>query len=109
MTENYSYATKRKINIINERLGDGYQWPNVPSEYEGMSIDSLYSHLIGDNRVNLFFKVDPKTKEYIDLMSKSSGMKKAEFIEFLINEHYKTYNNKIRKDADDLLKFITRG
>lgn len=108
MTDNYSYATKRKINIINETLGDGYQWPNVPPQYDGMSIDSLYSKLIGDERVNMFFKVSPTTKEQIDHLSKTMGMTKAELMEHLVNQYHDVHLRTQRENATQMAKLFSK-
>lgn len=81
-----SPATARKIKIIEDHFGD--DWKSL-----GKSIDALYNEAVGDNRKNLFCKIEPETKERLDEMLDFYNVKLAMFMERLIEAEYKTYTN----------------
>lgn len=82
MTE-LSYATKRTLRIIQEKLGDDWR-DNNPE----ISIDALYNQVVGDRRRNLFCKIDPDIKSQLDEMADSYDVKMAELVERLVQEEY---------------------
>lgn len=57
----YSYATERKIRIIEDKLG-----PNWKEQRVGQSIDAIYNDLVGDTRKNLFCKINASVKDRLD-------------------------------------------
>lgn len=81
-----SYATARKIRIIKEKLGD--TWEQTAA---GRRIDAVYNELVGDNRKNLFCKLQVSTKAKLDEMVDDSDTKMAEFLEALINREYERF------------------
>lgn len=84
-----SYATARKIRIIEERIGT--DWKNLN---EGRSVDRVYSDLMGDVRKNLFCKIDPSVKDQLDEMSQHYDIDMAELIETLITDEYAEFSKR---------------
>lgn len=87
-----SYATARKIKVIEHKLGDNWK-----SQYYGKSIDAIYNMVIGDMRKNLFCKIDPEIKKCLDEMVDYHDMKMSELVEKLIEEEYDRF--RIVRDA----------
>lgn len=81
-----SYATRRKIRIIEKELGA--DWKN---QHSGKSIDAIYNIVMGDVRKNLFCKVDPETKEKLDEMVEYNDMQMSSLVERLVREEYDRY------------------
>ena len=81
-----SYATKRKIRIIAEKLGEDWK-----KQYPGKSIDAIYNIVMGDERKNLFCKVDPETKKQLDEMVEYHDMQMSSLVEKLVQEEYDRY------------------
>ncbi len=79
----YSYATERKIRIIEEKLG-----PTWKEQRVGQSIDAVYNDLVGDTRKNLFCKINASVKDRLDEMTSAYRTGMAEFIEHLIEAEY---------------------
>lgn len=78
-----SYATIRKIKIIEKEFGSNWK-----SQHKGKSIDAVYNMIIGDTRKNLFCKIDPEIKQCLDEMVDYHDVKMAELVEKLIEEEY---------------------
>jgi len=93
----YSYATQRKIRIIEENLG-----PDWMEGSGGQSIDAIYNRLIGDKRKNLFCKIDADAKDHVDIMTKHHKSGMADFIEQLICAEWMRYQQR-QKDSENLL------
>jgi hypothetical protein len=81
-----SYATRRKLRIIKEQLGADWQDQNP-----GKSIDAIYNVVMGDNRKNLFCKIDPTVKNQLDEMVDYHDIKMAALVEKLVREEYDRY------------------
>ncbi len=81
-----SYATRRKLRIIKEQLGADWQDQNP-----GKSIDAIYNVVTGDNRKNLFCKIDPTVKHQLDEMVDYHDIKMAALVEKLVREEYDRY------------------
>jgi hypothetical protein len=81
-----SYATARKIRIIERELG-----PDWRTEYPEGSIDAIYNIVMGDDRKNLFCKVDPETKTKLDEMVEYNDMQMSSLVEKLVHEEYDRY------------------
>jgi len=96
MTE-YSYATERKIRILNEKLGTDWQ-----EKYKGRSIDAVYNEISGDLRKNLFCKVDPVIKQKVDELVDGYDIKMSELIERLIEREYEAYKHRTEDYSEDL-------
>ena len=96
MTE-LSYATKRKLRIIQERLGDDWRDDNPE-----ISIDALYNQVVGDRRRNLFCKIDPDIKSQLDEMADSYDVKMAELVERLVQEEYRKFVRNRAELVNDL-------
>lgn len=92
-----SYATERKIRIITKQLGTDWREKNP-----GRSIDAIYNEVVGDIRKNLFCKIDPEIKIYLDEMVDNYDMKMGELIERLIREEYEKYSERKINFSDDL-------
>ena len=95
----FSYATERKIKIIEEKVGDNWR-----EKFKGESIDSIYNRLVGDDRKNLFCKVSPKTKEELDEMLSDYGVTLGEFMETLIGKEFRRYQDSKSEQIQTLLK-----
>lgn len=93
----YSYATQRKIRIIKEKM------PEWAPNSGGKSIDALYNELVGDDRKNLFCKIDSGSKDRLDEMTKHHRVGMAEFIEQLINAEYKRHEQRLSSGEKALL------
>lgn len=78
-----SYATNRKIKIIEEAIG-----PNWRERYSEHSVDAVYNIVIGDKRKNLFCKVNPDVKSKLDEMVDYYDISMAEMIERLVLGEY---------------------
>ena len=88
-----SYATARKLRIIEERLGSDWK-----TKHPNLSIDAVYNNVVGDERKNLFCKIAPESKQMLDEMVRYFDLKLAEWIERVIDEEHKKYTeNKTRK------------
>jgi len=81
-----SYATERKIRIITEKLGEDWR-----KQHPGKSIDAIYNVVMGDERKNLFCKVDPQTKLQLDEMVEYHDMQMSSLVEKLVQEEYDRY------------------
>lgn len=77
-----SYATQRKVRIIENALG-----PNWRAENNG-SIDAIYNRIVGDDRKNIFCKVRPGVKVKLDEMVQHYDVKVSELIETLIEKEH---------------------
>lgn len=93
----FSYATQRKIRIIEERIGS--EWK---SKYPGSSIDSVFNQIMGDDRKNLFCKIESITKDRLDEMTIFYKTGMAEFIEQLIMAEWQRYDSR-RTDGEKRL------
>ena len=98
-----SYSTARKIRILTEKLGVGWQ-----KKYPDRSIDSIYNEVVGDNRKNLFCKIDPEVKEQIDEMIVGYDVKMAELIERLIREEHVRFEQRKDQFSFDLASQFAR-
>lgn len=78
-----SYATNRKLRIIEEKIGGDWT-----ERYPGRSIDAVYNMVMGDNRKNLFCKIDPEIKKKLDEMVEYHDVRMAELVENLVEEEY---------------------
>lgn len=92
-----SYATKRKLRIIQEKLGD--EWRD---DYPDISIDALYNDVVGDTRKNLFCKIDSDVKDQLDEMADSYDVKMAELVERLVQEEYLKFTRNRAELVSDL-------
>ncbi len=81
-----SYATRRKKRIIEKELGSDWE-----VKYPGKSIDAVYNMVTGDQRKNLFCKVDPEVKGKLDEMVDFHDVKMSEMVERLVREEYDRY------------------
>jgi hypothetical protein len=97
MSKQPSYATARKVRIIESRLGAGWQ-----GQRPNQSIDAVYNELVGDTRKNLFCKIDPTVKSKLDEMTGYYDVKMAEFVENLIDKEYDTYMKEKREKLNAL-------
>ena len=79
----YSYATERKIRIIEKELGADWkdQRPN-------QSIDAIYNSIVGDTRKNLFCKIQAESKAKLDEMTSAHKTGMAEFVEQMIDAEH---------------------
>lgn len=78
-----SYATIRKIRILEERLGADWR-----TKHPGVSVDRLYTDTIGDVRKNLFCKISPEVKAHLDEMREHYEVDMSELIEELIEREH---------------------
>lgn len=92
-----SYATERKKRIIANMLGPDWQAKN-PNK----SIDAIYNEVVGDIRKNLFCKIDPEIKIYLDEMVDNYDMKMGELVERLILDEYEKYSKRKATYSEDL-------
>ncbi len=93
----YSYATERKIRILTEKLGENWQ-----EQCGGRSIDAVYNEVIGDNRKNLFCKVDPEVKRKVDELTEGYDIKMSELVERLIEKEYDLFKQRTENYSEDL-------
>jgi hypothetical protein len=94
----YSYATLRKIRIIEERLG-----PEWALAHPNESIDSVYNTLMGDDRKNLFCKISKSSKDQLDEMTTFYKTGMADFIEALIRAEWDRHNQRTDELARRLI------
>ena len=92
-----SYATARKIRILEERVGKNWK-----DQYPGRSIDAVYNEVVGDTRKNLFCKIDPVVKDQVDELVVGYDVKMAELIERLIREEHDRFKQREEKYSEDL-------
>ena len=97
-----SYATERKIRILEEKIGQDWK-----KQYPGKSVDAVYNEIMGDNRKNLFCKVNPVTKTKLDEMVDNYDMGMAELVEQLIEDEYSRFAEKSRKVSKNLASEFT--
>jgi len=95
----YSYATQRKIRIIEERLGS--DWAD---QRPGLSIDAIYNQIIGDDRKNLFCKISGSAKDNLDTMTQFHKTGMAEFIESLIHAEWMRFSDRAREVEQVMLR-----
>src|ERR1700744_4684332 len=84
----YSYATLRKIRIIKEKLGEGFDF-----QADGRRIDAIYNDVVGDRRENLFCKIAPDAKAQLDELRQPYAVGMVEFVKKLIMDRYQRYLN----------------
>ena len=92
-----SYATSRKIKIIEAKLG-----PDWRTKRPGEAIDRIYNELMGDKRKNLFCKLSPESKEKLDEMVEDHEIQMADMIELMIERAYKEYQSSKTKIASSM-------
>ena len=95
----YSYATQRKIRIIEEKLGKDWR-----DQRPGKSIDAIYNELVGDTRKNLFCKIPEGAKDHLDEMTKAHKTGMAEFIEQLIEAEWARHTAQVERGERALLE-----
>lgn len=100
----FSYATERKLRIIQERLGDDWR-----DQYPDQSIDAVFNQLVGDTRKTLFCKLDAEVKQQLDTMTKDHGVRIGEFLEGLIRKEYDRYVNNRQQLYDSVSEQYSRG
>lgn len=95
----YSYATERKIRIIEEKLGKDWrdQKPN-------QSIDAIYNGIVGDTRKNLFCKIQAGAKAKLDTMTSAHKTGMAEFVEQMIDAEYARFEERQKSSEKSLLE-----
>ena len=96
---NYSHATERKIRIIEQQWGPTWQ-----DRSNGKSIDAIYNELMGDNRKNLFCKIDGTIKDHLDSMTEYHKTRMAVFIEQLINAEWARHQARLIDGEKKLLE-----
>lgn len=94
----YSYATNRKIRIITEQIGTDWA-----TQYPDESIDAIYTRVVGDERKNLFCKINAATKDQLTVMSKAHRTQLAEFVEQMINAEWTRYQQRIADGERQML------
>jgi hypothetical protein len=92
-----SYATLRKLRIIEEKHG-----PNWAEKFPGRSIDSVFIELTGDRRKNLFCKIRPDLKQKLDEMVEFKQVNMAEMIEQIIEDTYEVFLREKSSTVKDL-------
>lgn len=97
-----SYATERKIRILEEKLG-----PLWRKAYLGRSVDSVYNEIMGDTRKNLFCKIDPGIKGQLDEMVDNYDMRMSELVERLIQDEYGRFTENRLQTSQDLASEFT--
>lgn len=97
-----SYATERKIRILKEKLGEDWR-----KQYPGRSVDSVYNEIVGDDRKNLFCKINPVVKTQLDEMVDSYDIRMAELVERLIQREYDTFMETKAQVSHDLANEFT--
>lgn len=88
----YSYATIRKIRIIEEKFGSDWK-----TTHPGLSIDAAYNQVVGDTRKNLFCKIDSSTKGLLDEMIGFHKIGMAEFVEALIEAEWSRHSSRLKE------------
>lgn len=97
-----SYATTRKIRILEEQVGSDWK-----RQYPGRSVDSVYNQVMGDDRKNLFCKINPNVKGQLDEMVDTYDVRMAELVERLIEAEYDRFRQQNRKVSEDLANEFT--
>ena len=92
-----SYATQRKIKIIEEKLGSN--WREL---HPDASIDRVYNLINGDTRKNLFCKVNPDVKAKLDEMVVEYDVEMAHLVEQMIESAYENFQEQRTQFADKL-------
>lgn len=98
-TKEPSYATARKLRIIEQKLGADWR-----TQKPGLSIDAIYNEVVGDERKNLFCKVQPATKRKIDEMVIHYEVKMSDLIEQLVSEEYERYIETRHRQVKEVAK-----
>jgi hypothetical protein len=94
-----SYATARKLKIIESRLGADWR-----KNHPDVAVDAVYNRLVGDDRKTLFCKVQPGTKAKLDEMVTHYEIKMGEFIEKLIEVEYEIFIQQRTKMMQNLAR-----
>ena len=97
-----SYATARKIRILEEKVGHDWR-----KRFPGRSVDSVYNQIMGDERKNLFCKINPEIKQQLDEMVDSYDVRMSELVERLIEAEYERFCETARKASQDLASEFT--
>jgi len=100
----YSYATERKLRILEEKVGKDWK-----EQYGGRSIDSVYNEVNGDVRKNLFCKVDPEVKRKVDELAESYDIKMSELVERLIEREYDEFKHRTEDYSVDLAEQFAKS
>lgn len=99
-----SYATARKIKILQERFG-----PEWRKQFPGRSVDSVYNEVMGDRRKNLFCKISPSTKSQLDEMVDTYDVRMSELVERLINAEYRKFEeSRLKANLELAAEFTQR-
>ncbi len=102
MSDNPSYATARKIRIIEKKYG-----PEWRLRYPNRKIDSIYNEVIGDTRKNLFCKIDSQIKDNLDEMVEFHKTSMSEFVEQLITAEYDRYLHNKKVQSQKFVEAVT--
>ena len=97
-----SYATSRKIRILEEKVGKDWK-----KQYPGQSVDAVFNHIMGDTRKNLFCKIEPTVKAQLDEMVDSYDLRMSELVERLIRAEYSRYAENRKQMSEDLANEFT--
>ena len=95
----YSYATERKIRIIENQMG-----PDWKSRRPDKSIDAIYTEIVGDTRKNVFCKISAETKTRLDEMIDIHKVSMADFIEQIINSEWTRYSQTQKQNHQSLVE-----
>jgi len=95
----YSYATERKIRIIEKELGADWK-----TQRPDQSIDAIYNSIVGDTRKNLFCKIQATAKDKLDEMTGAHKVGMAEFVEQMIDAEYARFTSRRSEGEQALLK-----
>lgn len=95
----YSYATERKIRIIEEKAGK--DWADT---YPNQSIDAIYNKLVGDTRKNLFCKIESSSKDHLDTLTEFYDTGMADFIQQLIETAWESHVRRTNEAREALTR-----
>ena len=95
----YSYATERKIRIIEQELGNDWK-----AQRPKQSIDAIYNSIVGDSRKNLFCKIQAASKDKLDEMTTAHKTGMAEFVEQIIDAEHARFQERRTAGENALLQ-----
>jgi len=97
-----SYATLRKLKIIEQKFGADW-----PLRFPNRKVDSVYNEVIGDTRKNLFCKIDSGIKDNLDEMVEYHNSSMSDFVEQLISAEYDRYLHNKQIGTKNFVSSIT--
>jgi len=94
-----SLTTQRKLEYLTKHFGENWQ-----NAFDGKSVDRAYREAIGDTRKSLYCKIEDKTKARLIELVAAHDTNMSDFVEMLITTEWNKYQQRLKENAETLLR-----